>query len=111
MTDSQSRQLAVVILAAGKGTRMRSATPKVLHRLLGRELVGWVMSAAEPLGAQHTVVVVGHGSEAVHEVLPAGAHAAFQVQQRGSGDAVAAGMCELEQFEGDVLVVNGDGAL
>src|SRR3712207_3783678 len=60
---------AVVVLAAGQGTRMRSATPKVLHTLGGRSLLGHVLAAAEPLRAAATVVVVGSGRAAVEEHL------------------------------------------
>jgi bifunctional UDP-N-acetylglucosamine pyrophosphorylase / glucosamine-1-phosphate N-acetyltransferase len=110
-TTPPRRPLAVVVLAAGKGTRMKSELPKVVHPVLGRPVVGWVLAAAETLGAERTIVVVGHGADAVREVLPAGVRTAVQEQQRGSGDAVAAALPELEGFEGDVLVVNGDGAL
>ena len=110
MTES-TRQLAVVVLAAGKGTRMKSDLPKVLHPLLGRTVLGWVLAATEPLGADRVVVVTGHGADQVEASLPAGVQTARQVQQRGSGDAVAAALPALEGFTGDVLVVNGDGAL
>jgi bifunctional UDP-N-acetylglucosamine pyrophosphorylase/glucosamine-1-phosphate N-acetyltransferase len=109
MTDA--RQLAVVVLAAGKGTRMKSALPKVLHPVLGRTVVGWVLAAVEPLGADRVVVVTGHEAEQVEAALPGVTRTARQVQQRGSGDAVAAALPELADFAGDVLVVNGDGAL
>lgn len=105
------RPLAVVVLAAGKGTRMKSDLPKVVHPLLGRPVVGWVLEAAAPLAAERTVVVVGHGADAVRDVLPVGVTTAVQEQQNGSGDALAAALPALDGFEGDVLVVNGDGAL
>jgi bifunctional UDP-N-acetylglucosamine pyrophosphorylase/glucosamine-1-phosphate N-acetyltransferase len=105
------RDLAVVILAAGKGTRMKSDLPKVLHPMLGRTVVGWVLAAVEPLGAERVIVVTGHGAEQVEAALPEGVRTARQVQQRGSGDAVAAALPELDGFAGDVLVINGDGAL
>jgi len=57
--------LAVIVLAAGKGTRMKSDLPKVLHRVAGRSLIEWVLAAAEPLEANETVVVIGHGADAV----------------------------------------------
>lgn len=105
------RQLAVVVLAAGKGTRMKSDLPKVVHPVLGRTVLGWVLAAVEPLAASRVVVVTGHGADQVEATLPAGTTTARQVQQRGSGDAVAAALPALEGFAGDVLVVNGDGAL
>jgi bifunctional UDP-N-acetylglucosamine pyrophosphorylase/glucosamine-1-phosphate N-acetyltransferase len=109
MTDH--RQLAVVVLAAGKGTRMRSDLPKVLHPVLGRTVLGWVLAAVAPLEPVRTVVVTGHQADEVEATLPASVATARQVEQRGSGDAVAAALPALEGFDGDVLVVNGDGAL
>src|SRR4051795_3864004 len=83
---------AVVVLAAGQGTRMRSATPKVLHPLGGRSMLGHVLAAAEPLRAGHTLVVVGAGRDAVAahlaDIAPA-ARAVVQEEQRGSGHAAA----------------------
>ena len=77
---------AVVVLAAGQGTRMRSATPKVLHRLGGRSMLGHVLAAAAPLGAPRTVVVVGSGRAAVAEHLAEVApHAQTVVQERAAG--------------------------
>ena len=62
-----------VILAAGKGTRMRSALPKVLHKLAGRSMLGHVIAAAESLGEAKKIIVIGHGAEPVsytHLTLP-----------------------------------------
>jgi bifunctional UDP-N-acetylglucosamine pyrophosphorylase/glucosamine-1-phosphate N-acetyltransferase len=105
---------AVVVLAAGQGTRMRSATPKVLHTLGGRSLLGHVLAAAEPLNAGATVVVVGAGRELVEEhlaaVLPA-AVPVVQEEQRGSGHAAAVALDALPDLEGPVLLVNGDAPL
>ena len=105
------RPLALIVLAAGKGTRMRGDTPKVLHRLLGRTVLGWVLEAAAPLRPERTVVVVGHGADLVTASLPEGADTATQVDQLGSGDALRSALSKLNGFVGDVLVVNGDGAL
>ena len=105
---------AVVVLAAGQGTRMRSATPKVLHRLGGRSMLGHVLAAAAPLGAGRTVVVVGSGREAVAEHLgeiAPDATAVVQEEQRGSGHAAAVALADLPDLEGAVLVVNGDAPL
>jgi bifunctional UDP-N-acetylglucosamine pyrophosphorylase/glucosamine-1-phosphate N-acetyltransferase len=105
---------AVVVLAAGQGTRMRSATPKVLHTLGGRSLLGHVLAATDPLGAAHTVVVVGAGREAVVEHLAAVAPKATPVEQeeqRGSGHAAAVALAALPHLEGPVLIVNGDSPL
>ena len=105
---------AVVVLAAGQGTRMRSSTPKVLHALGGRSMLGHVLAAAEPLGAGATVVVVGSGREAVEahlaEVAPA-ALPVVQEEQRGSGHAAAVALAAVPDVDGPVLLVNGDAPL
>jgi bifunctional UDP-N-acetylglucosamine pyrophosphorylase/glucosamine-1-phosphate N-acetyltransferase len=108
---SQQRPLAVVILAAGKGTRMKSDLPKVLHPVLGRSVLGWVLAASAPLDAQRTIVVTGHGADQVEETLSSSIITTRQREQRGSGDAVAAALDALDDWQGDVLVINGDGAL
>lgn len=69
---SATSPAAVVVLAAGEGTRMKSKTPKVLHEISGRSLVGHVVAAARELDPQHLVVVVGHASEQVTAHLDAG---------------------------------------
>lgn len=106
-----SRPAALIVLAAGEGTRMKSSTPKVLHRFLGRSLLGHVLSAAEPLGAANTVVVVGHGRDAVTahlaDVAPS-ASAAVQAEQNGTGHAVRIAIDELPDLSGTVVVVCGD---
>jgi bifunctional UDP-N-acetylglucosamine pyrophosphorylase/glucosamine-1-phosphate N-acetyltransferase len=105
---------AVVVLAAGQGTRMRSGTPKVLHRLGGRSLLGHVLAAAAPLGAERTVVVVGSGRNAVADHLAEVApHAATVVQeeQLGSGHAAAVALDVLGEVAGEVLILTGDAPL
>jgi bifunctional UDP-N-acetylglucosamine pyrophosphorylase/glucosamine-1-phosphate N-acetyltransferase len=105
---------AVVVLAAGQGTRMRSTTPKVLHDIGGRSLLGHVLAAAAPLGAGATVVVVGAGRGAVEEHLAAIAPDALpvlQAEQRGSGHAAAVALDAVPELEGPVLLVNGDAPL
>jgi bifunctional UDP-N-acetylglucosamine pyrophosphorylase/glucosamine-1-phosphate N-acetyltransferase len=110
MTDTHSaapRPLACIVLAAGKGTRMKSDLPKVLHRVANRSMVGHVLAAAAELGPERIVVVAGPGMDNVAaEVAP---HpVAIQVNQRGTGDAVMAARPALEGFLGDVLVLYGD---
>jgi bifunctional UDP-N-acetylglucosamine pyrophosphorylase / glucosamine-1-phosphate N-acetyltransferase len=112
--SSEAAVTAVVVLAAGQGTRMKSATPKVLHGIGGRSLLGHVLAATEPLGAEHTVVVVGAGREAVEEHLAAIAPRAVpaeQKEQRGSGHAAAVALAALPDLTGRVLIVNGDSPL
>lgn len=105
---------AAVILAAGQGTRMKSPTPKVLHRVGGRTLVDRVIDAAEGLGCEKIIVVVGaHAPELTSAVQarlgPAGA--AVQDPPLGTGHAVLAAKAALQGFDGDLLVANADGPL
>jgi bifunctional UDP-N-acetylglucosamine pyrophosphorylase / glucosamine-1-phosphate N-acetyltransferase len=106
-----ARLAAVVVLAAGEGTRMKSSVPKVLHELAGRTLVGHAVAAAEALQPEHLVVVVGHGREQVAEHLAATApEATIAVQDRqlGTGHAVASALKALPELQGVVVVTYGD---
>jgi len=103
-----SRPLAVVVLAAGLGTRMKSDLPKVMHAVCGRPLLCYVLDAAAELEPARLVVVTGPDHESVEAVLPPGAQCAVQAQRLGSGDAVRAAMAPLAEFDGDVMVLNGD---
>ena len=107
---SEPRDRAIVILAAGKGTRMKSAHAKVLHPLGGRALVRHVLDTCRPLGAGRTVVVVGHQAETVEKACDGyGAKFALQTEQRGTGHAVLiARDAALGAFRGDVVVLYGD---
>ncbi|MGW1138876.1 bifunctional UDP-N-acetylglucosamine diphosphorylase/glucosamine-1-phosphate N-acetyltransferase GlmU [Streptomyces zhihengii] len=109
---SANRPAAVVVLAAGEGTRMKSKTPKVLHEISGRALVGHVVSAARELEPEQLVVVVGHAREQVEAHLAdryAGTRTAFQAEQNGTGHAVRMGLEELGGApDGTVIVVCGD---
>jgi bifunctional UDP-N-acetylglucosamine pyrophosphorylase / glucosamine-1-phosphate N-acetyltransferase len=95
----------VVVLAAGHGTRMRSRTPKVLHDLCGRPMVGWPVAAAREAGAAR-VVVVGGPDRALDGRLPDGVELAVQPEANGTGGAVQAAAAHLG--DGPVVVVNGD---
>ena len=109
MTDA--RPTAVVVLAAGEGTRMRSATPKVLHELAGRSLVGHALAACAPLGADTTLVVVGAGRAAVTAHLAQLAPLArpvVQGEQRGTGHAARVALDAAPDLDGTVLVLPGD---
>ncbi|WP_434737328.1 NTP transferase domain-containing protein [Gleimia hominis] len=105
---------AVIILAAGQGTRMKSATPKVLHTMCGLPLVGHAIDAAEESGAEHTVVVVRHQREAVANAvqeLKPDAIIADQDAVPGTGRAVWCGMQELSKhasLQGTILVISAD---
>jgi bifunctional UDP-N-acetylglucosamine pyrophosphorylase/glucosamine-1-phosphate N-acetyltransferase len=99
--------LDVVILAAGKGTRMHSRLPKVLHRLAGRSLLQHVVAAADTLAPRQTAIVVGHQADAVQAHIGEGPVWVQQTQQRGTGHAVQLAMRELAG-DGVVLVLYGD---
>jgi bifunctional UDP-N-acetylglucosamine pyrophosphorylase / glucosamine-1-phosphate N-acetyltransferase len=99
--------LAAVVMAAGLSKRMRSATPKHLHPLLGRRLVDWVLEAVGPIGADPLVVVASpETADAFHGVA-----VAMQERPLGTGDAVAAARGTLEGRARDVLVLSGDAPL
>jgi bifunctional N-acetylglucosamine-1-phosphate-uridyltransferase/glucosamine-1-phosphate-acetyltransferase GlmU-like protein len=98
----------VIVLAAGKGTRMKSELPKVLHRAAGRSLLAWVLAAAEPLDADETVAVIGHGADAVVEALPSTTVSVVQEPQLGTGDAVRVGLNGCGDAVNTILVVPGD---
>jgi bifunctional UDP-N-acetylglucosamine pyrophosphorylase / glucosamine-1-phosphate N-acetyltransferase len=112
---SQARPLAGVILAAGEGTRMKSAVPKVLHPLCGRPMLLHVIGALEQLPLERIVVVVGHKAERVvqtlHEQTDVPLEFVEQEVQRGTGDAVSVALTlfpEELDIEDDLLVVPGD---
>ncbi|HEX5598676.1 MAG TPA: bifunctional UDP-N-acetylglucosamine diphosphorylase/glucosamine-1-phosphate N-acetyltransferase GlmU [Micromonosporaceae bacterium] len=108
---SQPRPRTVVVLAAGEGKRMKSSLPKVLHELLGRTLVGHVLAAAEPIRAERTLVVVGHGADRVGAHLTEVAPDAIpvrQAEQRGTGHAVRVALEAVSDLAGTVVVINGD---
>ncbi|MDX3576118.1 MULTISPECIES: bifunctional UDP-N-acetylglucosamine diphosphorylase/glucosamine-1-phosphate N-acetyltransferase GlmU [unclassified Streptomyces] len=109
---SAIRPAAVVVLAAGEGTRMKSAIPKVLHELCGRSLVGHVLAAARELDPENLVVVVGHAREKVTAHLAevdAAVRTAVQEEQNGTGHAVRMGLEQLGGgVDGTVVVVCGD---
>jgi bifunctional UDP-N-acetylglucosamine pyrophosphorylase/glucosamine-1-phosphate N-acetyltransferase len=107
MSDSR---LAVLVLAAGQGTRMKSALPKVLHRIAHRPMIRHVLAALAPLDPARTIVVVAPGMDQVAEAV-APAETVVQVKPRGTGHAVASARPLLEGFAGDVLVLNGDAPL
>ncbi len=102
---------ALVILAAGKGTRMNSDIPKVLHPIAQTPMLVHAMRAGAALSPERTVIVTGHGSEAVAKVAMAEdetAQITEQVEQLGTAHAVAQARAALEGFEGDVVVLYGD---
>jgi bifunctional UDP-N-acetylglucosamine pyrophosphorylase / glucosamine-1-phosphate N-acetyltransferase len=96
--------LAAVVMAGGIGTRMKSATPKHLHPLLGRRMVDWVVEAARGAGVERIIVVA---SPETCDKLE-GVEVAVQDEPLGTGDAVRRAHALLRDFAGDVLVLNGD---
>ena len=102
-----SDRLAVVVMAAGLGTRMRSSVPKHLHPLLGLRMVDWVVDAARALEPERLVVVASLETRDAFDDI----EVAVQDEPRGTGDAVAASRPALEGFDDDVLVLSGDSPL
>ena len=102
--------LAIAILAAGKGTRMKSDLPKVLHSLAGKSLIDRVLSSSEGLNANHRLIVVGHQSKAIKEALKNYQDLDFVLQQpqNGTGHAIQQLIPSLKGFKGELLVLNGD---
>ncbi|MEM7258269.1 MAG: bifunctional UDP-N-acetylglucosamine diphosphorylase/glucosamine-1-phosphate N-acetyltransferase GlmU [Pseudomonadota bacterium] len=99
--------LKVVILAAGKGTRMKSAMPKVLHRVAHKPMVEHVIDAAADLGAASTILVVGHGADQVRDTVTREVQYVEQTEQLGTGHAVQQAVPLLEADD-TVLIAYGD---
>ena len=111
--NGRQEPLGVIILAAGKGTRMRSHQAKVLHHLAGKPLLTHVLHTSQGLRPSRLVVVVGHQAAAVQAVVQAacggeGVRFALQQEQRGTGDAVRVGAKQFAGFQGNILIVSGD---
>ena len=108
--DTPAQMLAVAVLAAGKGTRMKSALPKVLQPLAGATLVERVLASARNLQPERRLLIVGHQAERVEQQLSTveGLEFVLQQPQNGTGHAVQQLMPALEGFSGELLVLNGD---
>ena len=100
--------LTAVILAAGKGTRMKSELPKVLHKVGGRPMLEHVMDAAEAAGCRDNVVIVGHRAEMVQSLIGDRARTALQAEQLGTGHAVLQAADILHDYTGTVMILCGD---
>jgi bifunctional UDP-N-acetylglucosamine pyrophosphorylase/glucosamine-1-phosphate N-acetyltransferase len=102
-----------VVLAAGRGTRMKSDLPKVLFPVLGRPMIHWVLDALQAAGCQRSIVVVGYRAEDVQLELSgrSGVSFALQSEQLGTGHAVEMCREQLEKHSGTVVVVAGDSPL
>ncbi len=104
-----ANQLSAIILAAGKGTRMKSDLPKVLHTVLGETMISRVIKQARSCGCDKIVVVVGYQKENVIDSLK-DAQVDFAVQEEQLGTAHAVQQCEkhFDSFEGNILILSGD---
>ena len=100
--------LMVLILAAGKGTRMKSDTPKVLFKAAGKPMVDYAVECAVTAGAKKINVVIGNGAELVREHLAGKAEFSVQKELRGTADAVLAAEESIKSFDGKVLILCGD---
>jgi bifunctional UDP-N-acetylglucosamine pyrophosphorylase/glucosamine-1-phosphate N-acetyltransferase len=103
-----ARELAVLVLAAGRGTRMKSRTAKVLHPIAGRPMLAYPLAAAEALAPARLVVVVGRDAEQVRRAFAGRARFVEQAEQLGTGHAVLQAREALAGFQGDVLILYGD---
>ncbi|MFM2302415.1 MAG: bifunctional N-acetylglucosamine-phosphate uridyltransferase/glucosamine-phosphate, partial [Pseudomonadota bacterium] len=106
MTDHTT--LATIVLAAGKGTRMKSDLHKVLHPIAGRPMLMHLMASAAELAPARQVVVAGHGRDQLEKALGASATIAVQDPQLGTAHAVQQAEQALAGFDGDVLILYGD---
>jgi bifunctional UDP-N-acetylglucosamine pyrophosphorylase/glucosamine-1-phosphate N-acetyltransferase len=105
---STTHQTAAVILAAGKGERMKSSLPKVLHPILGKPMVSYIMNACKKAKVSRTLLVIGHGADLVRETLGEDAEYVIQSRQLGTGHALMAAAPSLKGFDGTILVLAGD---
>jgi len=102
------RPIAAIILAAGKGTRMKSSTHKVLHEIAGRPMIEHLLASVEALGPEKLVTIVGESREQLQDRLAGRVDFAVQDPQLGTGHAVQQAEGALAGFDGDVLVLYGD---
>lgn len=107
--ENKTGKLAILIMAAGKGTRMRSDLPKVLHKLRDRAMIHYVVHTAKEMGADPIVVIIGHQKQRViDELEEQSIQFAVQEPQLGTGHAVMCAMPVLGDFSGSVLILSGD---
>lgn len=104
--------VSAIVLAAGKGKRMKSSLPKVLHPILGRPVLSYVLDSLKGTSPDRTLVVIGQGSGEIQKVVNSG-HVEYVIQseQLGTGDAVLSARGVLKGFNGTVLILNGDSPL
>ena len=102
------KEFKSVILAAGMGTRMKSETPKVLHKVCGKSLIEWVLRAAGNAGVTKSCVIVGHKAEMVKEVLGEDVRYALQAEQKGTGHAIMQAEDFISESKSNILILCGD---
>lgn len=104
-----NRDKIALILAAGKGKRMKSDLPKILHKLNGRYIIDYVIESARKAGLDHQILVIGHQAEMVRKVLAdRKVEFVLQAEQLGTGHAVMVAEPNLDQFDGDLVILCGD---
>jgi UDP-N-acetylglucosamine diphosphorylase/glucosamine-1-phosphate N-acetyltransferase len=111
MEMAEDRNIAIIILAAGKGTRMKSDKAKVLHEILGRPMISYVTATAREVAGDNVILVVGHQAERVRSVVAAETAdivCALQEEQLGTGHAVQCAMPHLPQSIQEVIILCGD---
>ncbi len=109
MSNKSKYKLATVIMAAGKGTRMKSDLPKVLHSVAGKPMLKHVIALAQQLNSESIVAILGHKKELVIEAIASqNVEYVIQEPQLGTGHAVQQTCPLLKDFDGDVLVLSGD---
>jgi len=106
--EGQNKNLSVVILAAGKGKRMKSNVPKVLHEICGQPLLKYVLDAVGALGAGEVAIVIGNGADEVEQVIGDGYRYVHQAEQKGTGHAAMVALGEMDPSFSEVLVLPGD---
>ncbi|MCK9603121.1 MAG: NTP transferase domain-containing protein [Candidatus Omnitrophica bacterium] len=102
------KNIAVIILAAGRGERMRSAKPKVLHPVCGRPMLAYVLDLTRALKIKNQVIVLGHKHEQVRKIIPSGIKISIQKKLLGTADAVKTALRQLRNFKGTILILYGD---
>jgi UDP-N-acetylglucosamine pyrophosphorylase len=104
--------LAIIVMAAGKGTRMQSDLPKVLHQANGRPLIEYVLNTSCALDPEEIVLIIGHQAELVKNATSKyPVNTAIQEPQLGTGHAIMQAEASLRNFEGEVLILSGDAPL
>src|SRR4030042_4481242 len=105
---NRTREMSALILAACKGTRMKSQIPKVLHPLLGKPMVAYIAETCAKAGIKQIFLVIGHKADRVREVLGDGYRYIEQTQQLGTGHALMLAAEHLKGYSGDLMVLAGD---